>query len=152
MIIVSNPAPPLDTDFNGGTVIVVTEKTSKVAGITSNGDKVIIVTEDSDENLLGLIGLAISSTECEIVMYTQESSEEFYEAQGKCSLKEDGRVFRLEQVVYAGKTLDLKGELEEEVSLKYDSMDNDTSHSEITEDILEFQGDILEKLEVREKL
>jgi hypothetical protein len=31
-------------------------------------------------------------------------------------------------------------------------MDTDTSHSDITEDILEFQGDILEKLEVREKL
>jgi hypothetical protein len=43
VIIVSNPAPPLDSDFNGVTVIVVAEGTSNIAGVTSNGDEVVIV-------------------------------------------------------------------------------------------------------------
>jgi len=146
VIIVSNPAPPLDSDFNGGTVIVVAEGTSSIVGITSNGDEVVIAIEDSDGSLLGLVGLAISGTQCEILMFTQEPSEGFYEANGKCSLEEDGSVFKLEHVVYAGTTLDLTGKLKDEVSLKSENTNINGSSSDLTGDVLDFQEDMLESL------
>jgi hypothetical protein len=146
VIIVSNPAPLLDSDFNGGTVIVVAEGTSNIAGITSNGDEVVIIIEDSAGSLLGLVGLAISGTECEILMFTREPSEGFYEANGKCSLEEDGSVFKLEQVFYAGTTLNLTGKLKDEMSLKSENTNVNSSSVNLSEDMLDFQEDILESL------
>lgn len=146
VIIVSNPAPPLNSDFNGGTVIVVAEATSNIAGITSNGDEVVIVIEDSAGSLLGLVGLAMSGTECEILMFTKEPSEGFYEANGKCSLEEDGSVFKLEQVFYAGTTLNLTGQLEDGMSLKSENASVNSSPPNLSEDLLDFQEDILESL------
>lgn len=146
VIIVSKPAPPLNSDFNGGTVIVVGEGTSNIAGFTSNGDEVVIVIRDSDESLLGLVGWAISGTECEILMFTKDPGEGFYEANGKCSLEEDGTVFRLEQVVYAGTTLDLIGKLRDGGSSESENENVDSSHPDLSEDMLDFQEDILESL------
>lgn len=146
MIIVSKPAPPLNSDFNGGTVIVVGEGTSSIAGFTSNGDDLVIVVRDGDESLLGLVGLAISETECEILMFTKDPGEGFYEANGKCSLEEHGRIFRLERVVYAGTTFDLIGKLGDEVSLESENKNVSRSHPDLSEDMLDFQEDILESL------
>lgn len=144
MIIVSNPAPPLDSDFNGGTVVVVAEETSKVAGITSNGVDVVIVMEDGDGSLLGLVGLATSDTECEILMFTKESDEAFYLANGKCRLEESRSVFKLERVVYDGNTLDLAAKLKYPVSSESERLDGSTM--DMNEDMLDFQEDIMERL------
>ena len=144
VIVVSNPAPPLDSDFNGGTVVVVAEGTSNIAGITSNGDEVIIVMEDSDGSLLGLVGSAISGTECEIVMFTKDPSAGFDRASGKCSLEEDGSVFKLEEVFYAGSTLDFTGKFKDAVSSE--SENANSSPQDPSEDMLIFQEDILERL------
>ncbi|MGB7293449.1 MAG: hypothetical protein WBD99_14855 [Thermodesulfobacteriota bacterium] len=146
VIIVSNPAPPLDSDFNGGTVIVVAEGASNIAGITSNGDEVIIVMEDTDGSLLGLVGLAISGTECEIVMFTKEPIAGFYQANGKCSLEEAGSVFKLEEVSYAGTTLDFTGKLKDAISSESENKNADSSSHDPSEDMLDFQEDILESL------
>lgn len=146
VIIVSRPSPPLNSDFKGGTVIVVGEGTSNIAGFTSNGDEVVIVVRDSDDTLLGLVGLAISGTECEILMFTKDPGEGFYEANGKCSLEGDGTVFRLQQVVYGGTTFDLVGKLPDEVSSDSENEDVDSSHPDLSEDMLDFQERILESL------
>jgi hypothetical protein len=144
VIVVSNPSPPLDSDFNGGTVVVVAEGTSNIAGITSNGDEVIIVMEDGDGSLLGLVGSAISGTECEIVMFTKDPSAGFDRANGKCSLEEDGSVFKLEEVFYAGSTLDFTGKLRDAVSSE--SENANSSPQDPSEDMLVFQEDMLERL------
>lgn len=146
VIIVSNPAPPLNSDFNGGTVIVVAEGTSKIAGITSNGYEVMIVIEDSDGSLLGLVGTAISGTECEIVMFTKEPREGFYQANGKCSLEEAGSVFKLKEVFYAGTTLDFTGKLEDAASSESENKNANSSPPDPSEEMLDFQEDILESL------
>jgi hypothetical protein len=146
VIIVSKPAPPLNSDFNGGTVIVVADGTSNIAGFTSNGDEVVIVTRDSDESLLGLVGLAISGTECQIMMFTKDPSEGFYDANGKCRLEEDGTVFRLEQVAYDGHTLDLIGKVRDEVSSESENKKVNGSHPDMSEDMLDFQEDIVQSL------
>ncbi len=144
MIIVSNPTPPLDSDFNGGTVVVVAEETSKVAGITSMGVDVVIVMEDGDGSLLGLVGLATSDTECEILMFTKESSEGLNRANGKCRLEEDRSVFKLEQVDYGGSTLDLTAKVKYPASLESGELDG--FPADLSEDMLDFQEDILERL------
>jgi hypothetical protein len=146
VIIVSKPAPPLNSDFNGGTVIVVGEGASKIAGFTSNGDEVVIVVRDSDESLLGLVGLPISGTECEILMFTKDPGEGFYEANGNCSLEEDGTVFRLEHVVYAETTIDLMGKVRDGVSSESENKNVNSSHPDVSEDMLDFEEDILESL------
>jgi hypothetical protein len=145
-IIVSNPAPPLDSDFNGGTVIVFGERTSNIAAITSNGYEVMIVIEDSDGSLLGLVGLAMSGTECEIMTFTKDPSEGFYEANGKCSLEEAGSVFKLKEVFYAGTTLDFTGKLKDAVSSGSENKNANSSPPEPSDDMLDFQEDILESL------
>lgn len=146
VIIVSNPAPPLDSDFNGGTVIVVGERTSNIAGITSNGDEVMIVIEDSDGSLLGLVGLAMSGTECEIVMFTKDPSKGFYQANGKCSLEEAGSVFKLKEVFYPESTLDFTGKIKDAVSSESENKNANSSPPEPSDDMLDFQEDILESL------
>lgn len=149
VIIVSDPVPPLDSDFVGGTVIVVAEEASSTVGITSNGDQVIIVIEDGDENFFALVGLATSSTECEILMFTLEKSEGFNDADGKCRIDEDGTFFILEEVVYAGRTFDLRGEITEGVPFDSDDMNIGGPISAQTERILGFQAEILHRLEGR---
>jgi hypothetical protein len=146
VIVVSNPAPPLNSDFNGGTVVVVADGKSNIAGITSNGDEVIIVMENSDGSLLGLVGLPISGTECEIEMFTKDPNAGFYRANGKCSIEEDGSVFKLEGVFYAGSTLDFAGKLEDAVSSESQNENADSSPRQPSEDMLDFQEDILERL------
>lgn len=146
VIVVSNPAPSLDSDFNGGTVVVVAEGTSNIAGITSNGDEVIIVLDDGDGSLLGLVGSPISGTECEIVMFTKDPSAGFDEASGKCSVEEDGTVFKLEQVSYGGSTLDFAGKLTDAVSSESNNENSNSSPRDPSEDMLVFQEDILERL------
>lgn len=146
VIIVSNPAPPLDLDFNGGTVIVVAEGTSNIAGFTSNGDEVVIVIEDRDGSLLGLVGLAISGSECEIEMFTKEPTEGLYRANGKCSLEEAGSVFKLEEVFYADTTLDFTGKLKDAVSPESGNKNANSYSPDPSEDMLNFQEDILESL------
>jgi hypothetical protein len=146
VIIVSNPAPPLDSDLNGGTVIVVAEGASSVAGITSNGDEVVIVIEDSDGSLLGLVGLAISGAECEVVMFTKDPSEGFYEANGKCTLDEDGSVLRLEEVFCDGTALDFTGKLRDAVLSESENKSANSLPPGPSEEMLDFQEDILESL------
>jgi hypothetical protein len=146
VIVVSNPAPPLNSDFNGGTVVVVANGTSNVAGITSNGDEVVIVMEGSDGSLLGLVGLPKSGTECEIVMFTRDPSAGFDGASGKCSLEEDGTVFKLEEVFYGESTLDFTGNLTDAVSSESENEMADSPPREPSEDMLVFQEDILELL------
>ena len=146
VIIVSNTSPPLDSDFNGGTVIVVAGGTSNIAGFTSNGDEVVIVTEDSEGSFVGLVGLAVSGKECEIVMFTKEPSKGFERADGKCSLEEDGSVFKLKQVFYAGTTLDFRGKLMDAASSESESKNADTPPPDPSQDMLDFQEDILESL------
>ncbi len=146
VIVVSNPAPPLNSDFNGGTVVVVADGKSNIAGITSNGDEVIIVMENSDGSLLGLVGLPISGTECEIEMFTKDPNAGFYRANGKCSIEEDGSVFKLEGVFYAGTTLDFTGKLKNAVSSGSENKNANSSPPEPSDDMLDFQEDILESL------
>ena len=145
VIIVSNPAPPLDSDFNGGTVVVVAEGASNVAAITSNGDDVVIVMEDGDGSLLGLVGSATSGTECEVLIFTRGSGEGFFSANGKCRLGDDGSVFKLEQVVYDGSTLDLTAKVKYPASLE--SGEPDGFPVDLSEDMLGFQEDIVEWLD-----
>lgn len=146
VIVVSNPAPPLNSDFNGGTVVVVADGKSNISGITSNGDEVIIVMENSDGSLLGLVGLPISGTECEIEMFTKDPNAGFYRANGKCSIEEDGSVFKLEGVFYAGTTLDFTGKLKNAVSSGSENKNANSSPPEPSDDMLDFQEDILESL------
>jgi len=146
VIVFSNPAPPLNSDFNGGTVVVVADGKSNISGITSNGDEVIIVMENSDGSLLGLVGLPISGTECEIEMFTKDPNAGFYRANGKCSIEEDGSVFKLEGVFYAGTTLDFTGKLKNAVSSGSENKNANSSPPEPSDDMLDFQEDILESL------
>jgi hypothetical protein len=52
----------------------------------------------------------------------------------------------LEEVVYAGTILDLTGELKDDVSLESESKNVNSSLPELSEDMLDFQEDILESL------
>lgn len=146
VIVVSNPAPPLDSDFNGGTVVVVADGTSNIAEITSNGSEVIIVTEDGDGSLLGLVGLPKSGTECEITMCTKDPSEGFDRASGKCSLDEDGSVFKLEGIFYGGSTLDFSGKVTDTISWQSEYKNADGYTRYPSEDMLALQEEILDNL------
>jgi len=150
VIVISNPTPPLDSDFSGGILIFVAEDTKNTFGLSSNGEDVVIAIADNEDNLLGLVGVIISPTECEIVMYRWQSDNAFEEASGTCRIEDEGNILLLEDVVLVDNNLaiDLKGEVVDGVSI--DPVSRRAGHEAITQTellIQEFQFEIMEELD-----
>ncbi|MFQ5787773.1 MAG: hypothetical protein ACE5H1_07300 [Thermodesulfobacteriota bacterium] len=149
VIVFSNPTPPLDSDFSGGTVIFVAEETKNSIGLSSNGEDVVIVIADNEDNLIGLVGVVISSTECEIVKYKSDTGDVFENVTGGCRLEDNGNVLVIENFEYGDTNfgIDLHGEILDEVligSLSKRTEQESTTNTELL--IQDFQFEILGKL------
>lgn len=152
MVFVSNPTPPLDSDFGGGTVIFVSEDSRNTIGLSSNGNEVVIVVADSDEVVLGLVGIALSSSECEIVMSSFENGDKFEDASGECRIEENGNGIILEDVTHSGTPLgfELRGEFLEEIILTSDNLSSELLSSAKTEVLIQgFLTEIIENLKIQ---
>lgn len=149
VIVISNPTPPLDSDFSGGTVIFVAEETKNTIGISSNGEDVVIVVADNGENLLGLVGVVISSTECEIVMLKSGAGDAFEDVTGVCRLEDNGNVLRLEMPDFVGtnSVFDDRAKVLDEVTIGSWSESAEQEYTTNTELLIQdFQFEILGEL------
>jgi len=97
-------SPPLNTDFSDIGVFFVDLINAVLIGITSNGEVVTILLSDIPDSgvTLGLLGIPISATVCEIMLGTFDLLETSFGATGECRLEENSTVFVIEDLFLVG--------------------------------------------------